>query len=139
MYAEATNQKYGPDGDAGFGFTPRQVLAAIRKRAGITQPDAYLASISGTAAMAALIQNEKRLETCFEGVRFWDIRRWMLPAATINATAQGINITGTPANYAGATVVNVEPRIYVFPQMYYGPIPYTETKKYPGFLQNIGW
>jgi len=138
IYAEASNEKYGPDGDYGAGFTARQVIAAIRKRAGITQPDAYLATITTTAAMRDLIRNERRLEMCFESVRFWDIRRWYLPASTINANAMGMNATGTPAVYTNPQIV-VEPRIFLLPQMYYGPIPYLDTKKYPGMLQNKGW
>lgn len=26
--------------------------------------------------MEELIRNERRLELCFEGFRFWDLRRW---------------------------------------------------------------
>lgn len=27
--------------------------------------------------MQRLIRNERRLELCFEQVRFWDVRRWL--------------------------------------------------------------
>src|SRR5690606_21834837 len=69
-FAEAANEAWGPDGNAA-GFSARDVIAAIRKRAGIQQPDAYLASIADKDGMRNLIRNERRLELCFEGFRFW--------------------------------------------------------------------
>src|SRR5690606_2173582 len=76
-YAEAANEAYGPNNDPnGYGFTARNILRAIRKRAGIEQPDPYLAGLSGKAAFRKLIRNERRLELCFEGQRFNDLRRW---------------------------------------------------------------
>jgi hypothetical protein len=130
-YAEAANEAYGPDADPnGFGFTARDIIKAIRKRAGLEQPDDYLASLQGKDQLRSLIQNERRLEFCFEGMRFWDIRRWNLP---LNETAKGTSIT------AGVNhTINVENRVYQ-PYMLYAPIPDDQTRKYPGLLQNKGW
>jgi hypothetical protein len=41
-YAEAANEAWGPDGMGTYAFSARNVIAAIRKRAGLTQPDNYL-------------------------------------------------------------------------------------------------
>jgi len=72
IYAEAANEAWGPDLDPkGYGFTPRSILAAVRKRAGIPIADPYLASITTQADMRELIRNERRIELCFEGQRFW--------------------------------------------------------------------
>ena len=40
--------------------------------------DPYLTEVAaaGQAAFDALIKNERRVETCFEGLRFFDLRRW---------------------------------------------------------------
>ena len=105
-YAEAANEAFGPDGTGANGFSARDVIAAIRKRAGITQPDNYLASITTKEDMRTLIRNERRLELCFEGFRFWDLRRWK---ADLTETAKGVNITKNATSY---TVVDVEPRAY---------------------------
>src|SRR5699024_6000763 len=40
-YAEAANEAWGPTGTGSFGFSAYDVIAAIRKREGIDQPDTY--------------------------------------------------------------------------------------------------
>lgn len=129
-YAEAANEAWGPDGSGSHGYSARDVIAAIRLRAGITQPDAYLASISGKDAMRKLIHNERRLELCFEGFRFWDLRRWK---ENLTETANGMTITADDK----FIVTPVEDRKYD-DFMYYGPLPYNEILKW-GLTQNAGW
>lgn len=131
IFAEAANEAWGPDGKGNFAFSAREVIAAIRKRAGITQPDNYLASITTKEDMRKLIRNERRLELCFEGFRFWDLRRWK---ADLTEPAKGINITKT-----SFTVVDVEPRVYNNESMWAGPIPEREFLKYNALIQNKGW
>jgi starch-binding outer membrane protein, SusD/RagB family len=132
-YAEAANEAWGPDGMGTNGFSARGVIAAIRKRAGIAQPDNYLASITTTADMRTLIRNERRLELCFEGFRFWDIRRWK---ANLTEAAKGVNIAKNAVSF---TVVDVEPRAYNNDYAHYGPLPYSEVLKFNALVQNTGW
>jgi starch-binding outer membrane protein, SusD/RagB family len=129
IYAEAANEAWGPDGMGTFGFSPRSVIAAIRKRAGITQPDNYLASITTKEDMRKLIRNERRLELSFEGFRFWDLRRWK---ETLTEPAKGVIISNNVYN-----IQTVENRQYS-ENMYYGPIPLTEALK-ANLQQNKGW
>lgn len=127
--AEAANEAWGPDGATTHGYTARSIIQAIRRRAGITQPDAYLASITSKEDMRNLIRNERRLELCFEGFRFWDMRRWKL---NLTEPAKGVTI-----NSNVFTLQNVEIRQYS-PDMYHGPIPLTEAQK-ANLVQNKGW
>jgi hypothetical protein len=129
IYAEAANEAWGPDGTGTFGFSARDVLTAIRKRAGITQPDAYLATILTKDDMRKLIRNERRLELSFEGFRFWDLRRWK---ENLNEPAKGVLITNNVFN-----IRTVENRQYS-DFMYYGPIPILEALK-ANLQQNKGW
>jgi hypothetical protein len=133
IYAEAANEAWGPDGKGSFGFSARDVMAAIRKRGGITQPDNYLASISSKEELRNLIRNERRIELCFEGSRFWDLRRWK---ADLTETAKGINTNKSKTSY---TVVDVESRLYSNDYMHYGPLPEQEVIKYDALIQNKGW
>lgn len=133
IYAEAANEAYGPDGKGTHNYSAREVIAAIRKRAGVGgTSDPYLASISSKEDMRTLIHNERRLELCFEGHRFWDLRRWKedltVPARGVSFTSEGIQ---------PATVVEV--RSYDPTYMYYGPVPYEETLKWTKLIQNDGW
>lgn len=135
-YAEAANEAWGPLATGSYGFSAYDVIKAIRKRAGITQPDNYLESVkSNKDAMRELIRNERRLELCFEGFRFWDLRRWKL---NLNESAQGMNIQGTTAIPTYTKIPSVEDRVFT-DYMYYGPIPYSETLKFNKLEQNKGW
>ncbi len=131
IYAEAANEAWGPDGTGTNGFSARDVIASIRNRAGIAQPDNYLASISTKEDMRNLIHNERRLELCFEGFRFWDLRRWN---NDLTESAKGVNVNGTNYN-----VVDVEPRSYDNSFMHYGPLPYGEVVKFDALIQNKDW
>lgn len=135
-FAEAANEAWGPDGDPfGYGFTARTIIGNLRARAQITQPDTYLADINSKEQMRALIRNERRLELCFEGFRFWDIRRWN-DIATMQKPVMGVYITFSEG-LLSYDYREIEKRIYQ-PYMIYGPIPYTETLKY-NIKQNNGW
>lgn len=130
IFAEAANEAAGPDGTIG-GFTARQVINAIRSRAGITSTT-YADGLTQTE-MTDLIRNERRLEMCFEEQRFWDLRRWNL-ITEIKKPVSGVEVSedGTAFHY-----MEVEDRNYSDYQIY-GPIPYYETLKY-GLIQNKGW
>ncbi|MGX5817231.1 RagB/SusD family nutrient uptake outer membrane protein [Chitinophaga lutea] len=129
-YAEAANEAWGPDGVGAYGFSARQVIAAIRKRGGITGTDPYLASVTGADAMRTLIRNERRIELCFEGFRFWDLRRWKAP---LDEAVKGVRIANNTYEY-----FTVEQRAYNNSFMHYGPIPNRDVSKF-SFVQNKGW
>jgi hypothetical protein len=134
IYAEAANEAYGPDGLApNATYSARQVVRALRARAGIPLPDNYLVSVSTTAGMRDVIRNERRLELCFEGNRFWDLRRWKMD---LTQPAKGVNINkaGTTFNY-----VDVEERAYDNTYQHYGPLPQNEILKFNALIQNKGW
>ncbi|MFV9551417.1 RagB/SusD family nutrient uptake outer membrane protein [Algibacter sp. PT7-4] len=130
IFAEAANEIGGPD-QLINGMTARDVIAAIRERAGIAQPDVYLTSIISKEDMRALIRNERRIELSFEGHRFWDLRRWGI---SLNETAKGYFNDGD--NYV--EIPSIEIRNYQ-PFATYMPIPNSETLKFSELEQNNGW
>lgn len=134
-YAEAANEAWGPDGSGSIGFSARDVVSALRERAGIAAPDEFLATISDKSSMRELIRNERRIELCFEGHRFYDIRRWK-DIASMKSKVSGVFIT--PSFPAKFEYKSVETREYK-DHMVYGPIPYNETLKYEKLQQNQGW
>ena len=135
-YAEAANEAYGPTG--GSGFSAYDVIKAIRQRAGIKDEDGqdpYLESIKNDKdKMRELIRNERRIELCFEGFRFWDLRRWKLD---ITEEAKGVSITNVGAGKKYETI-SVEKRNFK-ENGYYGPVPYDQILNFPSLTQNKGW
>lgn len=130
-YAEAANEAWGPEGTGPNAYSAREVVRAIRMRAGISQPDGFLEAVSTKEEMRNLIKNERRLELCFEGFRFWDIRRWK---DDLTEPARGVRVTESGEyNY-----FEVEKRAYDNSYMHYGPIPESEIIKF-NFVQNKGW
>lgn len=129
-YAEAANEAWGPNGSGSSAYSAKDVISAIRERAGIEQPDSYLESISDQDRLRQLIRNERRIELCFESFRFWDLRRW---EEDLTVPARGIQIEGN--NY---TPFNVEERAYNNDYMHFGPIPDGEVNKF-NLIQNDGW
>jgi hypothetical protein len=130
IFAEAANEIGGPT-HAVKGMTPMDVISAIRERAGIIPPDNYLQTITTKEQMRELIRNERRLELCFEGHRFWDLRRWGL---SLNETATGYFFDGSEYVELPA----VERRNYP-PYAKYLPIPYYEILRFSELTQNEGW
>ena len=135
-YAEAANEAYGPTG--GSGFSAYDVIKAIRQRAGIKDEngqDPYLESIKNDKdKMRDLIRNDRRIELCFEGFRFWDLRRWKLD---ITEEAKGVSITNVGAGKKYETI-SVEKRNFK-ENGYYGPVPYDQILNFPSLTQNKGW
>lgn len=141
IYAEAANEAWGPLADPkANGYTAYDVIKAIRKRAMNLTTDPYLESIKNDQGlMRQLIRNERRLELCFEGFRFWDLRRWKVSLSDLSAPALGVTITGTPTAFTLSAPTTIEPRQYNDAKYYYGPIPYGEKLKWSNLLQNDGW
>lgn len=137
-YAEAANEAWGPTGNGGNAYSAYDVVKAIRQRAGIgtDNNDAYLEAVKGDQAqMRELIRNERRLELCFENIRFWDLRRWKV--ANLNETAAGMQIE-KPNGSLVFSPIDVETRNYK-DYMYHGPVPYGEVQKWSNLEQNAGW
>ena len=136
-YAEAANEAWGPKGQGSFGFSAYDVIKALRSRAGVgtDNGDPYLEACANSQdQMRELIRNERRLELCFENIRFYDLRRWN---ANLTEAAQGVNITRAANGTLTYTPIQVEERSYQS-YMVYGPIPYNDVLNF-GFVQNQGW
>lgn len=135
-YAEAANEAWGPTGKGTHSYSAYDIIKAIRNRAkvGTTNGDPYLEECAQNQdMMRELIRNERRLELCFEGFRFWDLRRWKVALNKLSETAVGTNKVNNIQTYP-----NVEIRSYK-DYMYYGPIPYGEILKWDNLKQNMGW
>lgn len=134
-FAEAANEAWGPEGDPnGYGFNADMVIRAFRTRAGLRQPDTFMDFyVTNTDELRPVIRTERRVELCFEGHRFWDLRRW-LETEKMKQPVSGVFITDSTRVH---DLQQVEIRAYE-DHMVYGPVPYNETLKYD-LVQNAGW
>lgn len=143
-YAEAINQLDGPTNGARFGLTAKDAMRYLRTRKTYdnatlyTNVDPYLDEVAngGKEVFGEFVKNERRIETCFEGMRFFDLRRWNTTLDALNKPVHKavitLNADGT-FTYGTAVVAN---RVY---NSLYLPIPYTEILKMDKLVQNKGW
>jgi hypothetical protein len=130
IYAEAAYHT-SDEGEA------RWAINQLRSRLSPAVPDVPAATTGDD--LKDLIRRERRVELCFEGHRYFDVRRWMIAEETENTPLKGIHIvldevTGVKT-YA---VRDVQDRVFVAPQHYLFPIPKSELDKI-ALSQNPGY
>ncbi len=147
-FAEAANHVTHNPNTALYGLTPKAAIKYLRTRKtydgtnGLSSTDPYLdaQAVAGETAFDALVKNERRIETCFEGMRFYDLRRWTTDADwrdVINKPVHGAKITlNSDQTFTYDLNFEVEPRIFQSP---YLPIPYQEMLRMSNMIQNEGW
>lgn len=103
----------------------------IRNRSGI--PDF-------TGDITEALRHERKLELAFEGIRWYDLRRWKILEESLT-DAMGIDITEITENNSVSVIwerIVAEER-NVVPRMYWVPIPTDEINKAPQLEQNPGY
>ena len=139
MYAEALNEtKALPDEEV------YEYIDKVRNRSGL---DGVVASWSNHSinpnkpktkdGMRDIIQQERMIELAFEGIRFWDLRRWKLAEVYMNKTLRGWTVTETKPEkfYQVQDIYNLkfEKKDYLW------PIQTSELLKNTNLVQNPGW
>jgi len=94
-------------------------------------------AVAGETAFDDFVKNERRIETCFEGIRFYDLRRWYDSTNELNKTVHGAVVQ---KNEDGSFIysLNNEVENRAFPSAYL-PIPYQEMLRMNNMVQNEGW
>jgi hypothetical protein len=138
MYAETLNEVNGPIADA------YRYIDLVRKRAGLNGVRESWTAFSSNPGKAStkdglrqIIQQERRIELCFEGRTGWDLRRWKLMQQVLSTPLQGWSIQeATPeAYYRQRTMV-----VPVFGlKDYLWPIKYDDLIINPNLVQNPYW
>lgn len=144
IFAEAANQVVGPLDDSRYGMSAKQALKYIRAKktnAGANglgrRRDPYLdeCAAAGKDAFDKLVRNEWRIEFCWEGNRYFDIRRWGLEDK-VNEPIRGVEITTDASGVKHYSYPEVDTRH--FPSLWY-PLPYKEMRISSKMVQNSGW
>ncbi len=144
-----------------------EALTAVRKRAGIEPGTDNLYGLKAGMSreeMRNALLDEKRIEFCFEGQRFWDLRRYRLLHSSLNGQHKygilanlkaGINMTDAMNRAASYTLMpeefdyevidlifqnpTGEDAMYMPETYYFFPIAKEEIEKNPNLEQNMGW
>ncbi len=130
---------------AGTTFSAYDVFQKVKARGGadaMFYTDSLLNNgLLTQSTFREIIKNERRIEFCFRGFRYWDLRRWMEPLTVINEDLIGMKIErdiSSGVEIYNYTKETVEYRRYR-ENTYYGPLPYTEVAKSNALIQNYGW
>ena len=96
LYAEALNESLDAPNTEVHDYVNR-----IRERAGLSgiveswgAHSKFPEKPSTTEGMRDIIQRERMIELCFEGKRFWDLRRWKRSLVEYNKPIRAWNIEG---------------------------------------------
>ena len=125
--AEAINEASGPIAEA--------LVYVNQVRARSNMPPLPL-SLSQDA-LREKIQNERRVELCFEDHRFFDVRRWK-KGDSFNKPARGIKIVKNTNSTFTYQYADVDSRVFA-EKNYLFPIPQAELNLHPKLGQNPGW
>ncbi|MBC5642784.1 RagB/SusD family nutrient uptake outer membrane protein [Parabacteroides sp. BX2] len=144
-FAEAANEIGGPNHTID-GLSAKEAMKYLRTRKTYdgkelyTDDDPYLDEVAtmGKDQFRKFIQNERRLETCFEGMRFYDLRRWSKDGSIemLNQPVYKAKILKNAENTFDYDKDVVENRIYTSP---YLPLPYDDILRMDKLEQNKGW
>ena len=139
MYAEALNEwKATPDQEV------YEYIDKVRARTGLEgvvkswqkhslTPD----KPENKEGMREIIRRERMNELAFEGVRFWDLKRWKLAETCLNKPIRGLNIMGETAQdfYQVKTVYQLK----YAKKDYLWPIKQSVLLRNKNLVQNLNW
>ena len=115
-----------------YTLSPRAALNTLRAVYSLPEISSGLSEVD----FRARLRNERRVELCFEGHRYWDIRRWKI--GDVTKIVEGLDIVRISDNNYKSSRKTVATR-YWDDKMYWYPISETEMHKNGNLIQNVGW
>ncbi|NLX67617.1 MAG: RagB/SusD family nutrient uptake outer membrane protein [Bacteroidales bacterium] len=140
-YAEALNEA---ENSLSARQQAMQYVDMVRERAGL-QPVAESWRLHSNnpgkhntqEGLREIIQQERLIELCFEGRRFWDLRRWKTARELLNQPIQGWSLFNTDN-------ADIYKPMTIFSQRfglkdYFWPIAESELARNTNLVQSLGW
>ena len=135
MYAEAVNEAYGPTtapSNVPGGITAAEAINTIRTRAGVPDVDVRFHTKD---LFREIIRQERAVELCMEGHRWYDIRRWYVAHLPKFKEKYSLEFDAAHSYFTkklwGTTVFE--------DKHYWLPFNVEQSTLYAGFPQNPGW
>lgn len=147
MYAEALNEWQGQTAHT----TVIEYLDKVRTRSGVpgvleAWSKAKTPKTSFTKEeMREIIRRERTIELCYEGHRFWDVRRWKIAQKEFDSDAEGWDMDGkTFEEFYMISDGEAHPKIVgerTYPSEKYSlwPIMINDLQKNKNLVQTDGW
>lgn len=118
-----------------------EAINRVRRRVGM--PDVDQSKYNSQAMLRELIRRERRVELAFEGLRYFDIKRWDIGAQVLDGPLYGSRfgsvdpLTGNITWADGR--IKLEDRNFFPDRKYLLPIPQSELDANPNITQNLGY
>lgn len=108
----------------------------VRSRPDVKMP--AVASIGSQAELRKLVREERQVELAFEGLRYFDIRRWRIAETVVPGILYGMTYTNAKGEL---TTISLPAFVKVFNKErdYLWPIPQRERELNPNLTQNPNW
>lgn len=144
-YVEALNELTGSHtiGEKAVSRDPSEIkkyFNLVRYRAGL--PGITLTDADNPEKMRQLIQKERQIEFAWEGLRYFDVRRWKIANIEENDNVTGMAVYKKEDD-GFYRVVQVKEVAYAYKNFTFRknfwPIPQTEITKNTNIVQNPGW
>ncbi|HEU0226441.1 MAG TPA: RagB/SusD family nutrient uptake outer membrane protein [Arachidicoccus soli] len=118
------------------------LINQVRQRTGVNMPPIVA---SDQTTMRAQVRHERRVEFAFEGLRWFDIKRWKIAENTMNGNVLGVHPGTVDANtgaitLTGSNITVGDVRVFHANRDYYFPIPQSDIDLgKPILRQNLNW
>lgn len=100
---------------------------------------------SDQATMRAQVRHERRVELAFEGLRWYDMKRWNIGVDKMNGYVYGVrpgtvNASTGAITLTGSNITVGDQRVFKANRDYYFPIPQADIDLgKPTLKQNLNW
>lgn len=121
------------------GDLDQSVLDAInevRQRPDVNMPP--IKDMQSTEEMRRIVRHERLVELAFEGLRYFDIRRWRTAEKVIPGIIYGMTYVDSKGDLKTVSLPSFK-KIFDKSRDYLWPIPHTEKLLNPNLTQNTGW
>lgn len=108
----------------------------VRQRPSVNMPP--ITAIGSLEEMRGIVRRERQVELAFEGLRYYDIRRWRIAEHVIPGILYGMTYTDADGSLK---TISLPSFVKVFDKNrdYLWPIPQREKELNPNLIQNPNW
>lgn len=117
------------------------LINQVRQRPGVNLPPIVA---SDQVTMRSQVRHERRVELAFEGLRWYDMKRWKIAETKMNGNVYGVrpgtvNTTTGAITLTGNNITVGDVRVFKADRDYYFPIPQVDIDLTPIVKQNPNW